>query len=150
MLFLKDRSIGVSRPKAREMHGVKIQKMPVGRYLDVMQGMGGILADLLDVAFPGKTPGQIIQDLTIIKPSEFRDIAVRLLAVLPDEALRIISSILGVELKHVREQLTPNELMEVWAAFWEMNDLSSFFLSVRKALPAVLSTAKPKPGGSSD
>lgn len=149
MLFLKDRSIGVSRPRVKEIHGIKIQKMSVGRYLDVMQGMGGILADLLDAAFPGKTPGQIIQDLTILKPSEFRDIAVRLLAVLPDEALHIVCSILGAEVKFVREQLTPNELMEVWAAFWEMNDLSSFFLSVRKALPAALSTAKPNPGGSS-
>ena len=147
---MKDRSIGVSRPRTREIHGVTIKKMPVGRYLDVMQGMGGILADLLDAAFPGKTPGQIIQDLTVLKPSEFRDIAVRLLAVLPDEALRIISSILGADLKFVREQLTPNELIQVWAAFWEMNDLSSFFQSVRKALPAVLSTAKPQPGGSSD
>ena len=146
---MKDRSIGVSRPRTREIHGVTIKKMPVGRYLDVMQGMGGILADLLDAAFPGKTPGQIIQDLTVLKPSEFRDIAVRLLAVLPDEALRIISSILGADLKFVREQLTPNELIQVWAAFWEMNDLSSFFQSVRKVLPAALSTAKPQPGGSS-
>lgn len=126
-----------------------IQKMPVGRYLDVMQGMGSILADLLDAAFPGKTPGQIIQDLTVLKPSEFRDIAIRVLAVLPDEALRLVCSILGAEVQYVRDKLTPTELIEVWAAFWEMNDLSGFFQSVRKALPAALSTAKPKPGGSS-
>lgn len=150
MLFLKDRSISVSRPKAREMHGVRIEKMPIGRYLDVMQGMGGILADLLDAAFPGKTPGQVIQDLTILKPAEFREIAVRLLAVLPDQLLKTVCAILGADLKHVRERLSPSELMQVWSAFWEMNDLTDFFVRVRKALPAALSTTKTPPGGCSE
>ena len=123
--------------------------MPVGRYLDVMQRLGGVLADLLDAAFPGQTPGQIIEGLTALTPSQFREIAIRLLGVLPEQALIIVCAILDADLRLVKDRVTPNELLEVWTAFWQMNDLSAFFQNARKALPAALGAKKAAPGGSS-
>ena len=149
MFFQKDRSIGASRPRSRTVHGIEIRKMPVGRYLVVMQRLGGVLADLLDAAFPGQTPGQIIEGLTALTPSQFREIAIRLLGVLPEQALTIVCAILDADLRLVKDRLTPNELLEVWTAFWQMNDLSAFFQNARKALPAALGAKKAAPGGSS-
>ena len=149
MFFQKDRSIDASRPRPRTVHGIEIRKMPVGRYLDVMQRLGGVLADLLDAAFPGQTPGQIIEGLTALTPSQFREIAIRLLGVLPEQALTIVCAILDADLRLVKDRLAPNELLEVWTAFWQMNDLSAFFQNARKALPAALGAKKAAPGGSS-
>jgi len=149
VFFQKDRSIGASRPRHRTVHGIEIRKMPVGRYLDVMQRLGGVLADLLDAAFPGQTPGQIIEGLTALTPSQFREVAIRLLGVLPEQALTIVCAILDADLRLVKDRLTPNELLEVWTAFWQMNDLSAFFQNARKALPAALGAKKAAPGGSS-
>ena len=54
----------LARPKPRVLHGIEIRKQPVGRYFEVLDQTGAIVSELLDAAFPGMTPGEILTMLT--------------------------------------------------------------------------------------
>ena len=147
-LFGVDKSIRTARPKVRVVHGIEIKKMPVGRYFEVMEQMGSILTDLLDAAFPGKKPAEVVQLLTALTTDEFRAMAIRLLGILPAKLLAIMCAVMGADDKAVRDTLSPAELMRVWKAFWEMNDLTDFFMSVRSSVLQMLGTMKGNTGSS--
>jgi hypothetical protein len=130
--------------------GVEIKKMPVGKYLDAMERIGGILMDLIEDAFPGMKPGDILAQLTVLTSEDFRALAVRLLSVVPGKAIEIMATIMDVDIAVIRDRLSPAELMQVWTAFWKLNDLTDFFMNVRSAvLPMLRTTTKKASIGSS-
>lgn len=147
MFSLKDKSVATARPKSQTVHGITVKKQSVGAYAEIMQRMGGILLELLNEAFPGKAPSEVIQLLTIITADEFKALVVRLLAVLPDRLLAIIAEILGVDVTAIKA-LSPAELMRVWKTFWDLNDLTYFFSSVRSAVLPMLGTKSQENTGS--
>lgn len=132
-MFGKNRSVITSLPKAKTVCGVKIIKQPVGAYVQIMERMGGIIIELLEAGFPGQKPGEILAGLTKLTIIEFRALIIRLMTVLPEKLLEIMSAILGED-KDVLSALSPAELMRVWSAFWELNDLSYFFMTAREAI----------------
>ncbi len=144
MDFLK--TLRLSRPKVKKICGIEIKKAPVGRYLDIIATMSGTVMELMDAAFPGQTPSEIIILLQHINQSELRDILRRVLAVVPAKALEILGAVLDVSPDRLRDELTPAELTLVCKAFWELNDYSDFFANVRELLPTARKAAN---GGSS-
>lgn len=145
-MFGRDKSVRTSRPVTQVVCGVEIKKMPVGKYLDVMERMGGILMDLLEVAFPGMNPGDILTQLAVINLDEFRALAVRLMSVVPGKVIEIVAAVLDVDVAVIRDRLTPAELMRIWQAFWKLNDLTDFFTNVRSAVLPMLRTKRASTG----
>lgn len=131
------KSASLSLPQAQTVHGIKIVKQPVGQYARIMERMGGAVMELLEAGFPGQKPGEILTALTKLTAEDFKALVMRLMTALPDKLLEIISAILGAERSAV-EALSPAELMRVWKAFWEVNDLTYFFTNAREiALKAI-------------
>lgn len=150
MFGIRNKSVKTSLPDVKAVHGIKIIKQPVGRYAQIMERMGGAVLELLEAAFPGQKPGDILTSLTKITSADFRGLILRVMTAVPDKLIEITSAILGAERSEV-EALSPAELMRVWKAFWDLNDLTYFFTNAREAALKALPRMKPTPNtGSRD
>ena len=130
-------SIGIARPRPRKVHGIEVRKQPVGRYFEVMERAGNIIYELIEASFPGMTPANILAYFTTITSKELREIIIRLMGTVPARLVAILRDIVGAEDQAQWERLTPNEMLEVIKAFWELNDLTDFFKNARSVLASV-------------
>lgn len=130
----KENTVRISKPKPFMLHGVVIAKQPVGRYFEVMDRTGGIMMELLDAAFPGQTPKQVLESLTNFTTSDLRTTLTRVAGVLPRKFVEILREIVGATDNSAWDELTPTEMTEVVKKFWEVNDLSSFFKNAQEAI----------------
>ena len=124
------------RPQPRALHGIEVKKQPTLAYLEAVERTSGLLMECLDEIFPGKQPGQVLDDLINMDAEGFKALASRALAVIPRKALTILREIVGAKDNPAWESLTPYEHSEVIKAFWELNDLSAFFQNARGIIAA--------------
>lgn len=129
--LLRGGTLQVSRPKRQVLHGIEIKKQPVGRYLDMMERSGAILFELLDAAFPGRKPAEVLELLTQIDAEQLRELFVRLAGLLPRKLVAILREIVGAKDNPCWDELTLSEMMAVCKAFWDLNDLTGFFETAR-------------------
>lgn len=134
MFRKKASSVQIARPKPQIMHGIEIKKQPVGRYFEVLDQTGALVMDLLDTAFPGMAPREILDLMTKVDTAGLRSILIRVAGEVPRKLVSLLRSILGAEGNPNWEQLTPAEMTAVCKAFWELNDLSGFFGNARSAV----------------
>ena len=74
-MFGRDKSVKMSAPKSYILYGVKIRKLPVGKYVQVMEAVNNLPAILLDDIFPDTSDfGTLIAQLNVMKRDEFLDI----------------------------------------------------------------------------
>lgn len=131
-----DKSLAMSAPPEYELHGVKIRKLPVGKYIQVMRTLDDLPELLLGEAFPECTNmGEAMGALVGLNQDKMTRIALRLLTVVPEQACRLLGGLLDIPpeaLLDPERGLSPAELAEVVEAFWRANDLSAFFETVRR------------------
>lgn len=136
--WLKPNSVQLARPKPQVVHGIEIRKQPVGRYFEVLDQAGAIVSELLDAAFPGMTPGEILTMLTKVTSAELKGIFVRVMGELPRKLVAILRSIVGADDNPAWDELTPAEMARVCEAFWALNDMTDFFKIARSALQQLI------------
>ena len=136
--WLKPNSVQLARPKPQVVHGIEIRKQPVGRYFEVLDQTGALVAELLDAAFPGMTPRQILDFLATVNSEQLRGIFIRVAGELPRKLVAMLRSIVGADDNPNWNELTPAEMTLVCKTFWEMNDLSDFFGNARSAVQQLI------------
>lgn len=136
--WMKPNSVQLARPKPQIMYGIEIRKQPVGRYFEVLDQTGAIVSELLDAAFPGMTPGEILTMLTKVTNAELKGIFVRVMGELPRKLVAVLRSIVGADDNPAWDELTPAEMAQVCEAFWAMNDMTDFFKIARSALQQLI------------
>lgn len=155
MKLFKDKSVKMSLPETKELYGVKIVKLPVARYiaaLDVIENLPNVL---INQVMPEVSGTKELLDKLKASDSELTEyIILKLLKTMPAELCRILSELLDIPAerlldKNCKNPLSLNELLEIVTAFWEMNDMTDFFVSVRR-LRAVLTARTQENTGSSD
>lgn len=138
-IFNKDKSTQMSVPKAKYIHGIEVQKTPVGRYIRAMKDMEELPAVLVQQCFPGQSLDDVLHMLADADQNTMIVLLGKLLTVLPEHLVNAVCNIMDIDTEVAMNQLTPKELLDVFQAFWEMNDLSDFFASVwgilKKKLP---------------
>lgn len=134
MFRKKASSVQIARPKPQIMHGIEIKKQPVGRYFEVLDQTGSLVMELLDTAFPGMAPKDILDLLTKVDTAGLRDILIRVAGELPRKLVSLLRSIVGADDNPNWDALTPAEMTAVCKAFWELNDLTDFFGNARSAV----------------
>jgi|BioPla2DNA2_1021312.scaffolds.fasta_scaffold89690_2 hypothetical protein len=134
MNLLNRKTRNILRPRPRMVYGIEIKKQPTLAYIEATERTAGLMTELLDSAFPGMTPGQIVEYLTTITTEQLKELGARLLSVLPRKTLQILREIVGAQDNPVWDELSPYEHSEVMKAFWEMNDLSAFFTNARNII----------------
>lgn len=146
MFFKKDKSIHMSIPKSYELYGVTIRKLPIAKYIAVLREVNDLPSLLLGELFPeGSNLNDSLERLQNLDRSTTLALIGRLLKVVPEEFCKILSQLLNIPEERLldvncKNPLSLSELAEIIEAFWKVNDMSDFFMTVqsmsRKATPA--------------
>lgn len=135
---MKDESIKMSLPETKELHGVKIVKLPVARYIKALNTLENLPNIIINSVLPefGGLSGLLVKfqngDTNVIEK-----IVVRLLTAVPTEFCRLVSELLNIPEERLLDvesnnPLSLNDLVEIITAFWEMNDMTDFFGNVQQ------------------
>lgn len=137
MRFKKDKSINMSVPRERELHGVRIYKLPIARYIAVLREAENLPSLLLGEIYPEiDNAAELIDKLTKLDREEILSLIGRLLTTVPEQICHILSELLDIQLERLldvdcQNALSLNELLDIIIAFIEINDMSGFFRSVQ-------------------
>lgn len=138
----KDKSMLTTLPKAQNVHGIEVKKVPIGQYLTAMRELEDLPLQIVGELFPGKTLTETIAEFVEFTDEKLAQIVVRLITVIPDKAIRAFSTIIGVDEDRIKNELTPKELYDVFKAYWDLNDMTDFFAAaaglVKRLLPQTL------------
>lgn len=145
MLLKKDKSISMSIPKSYTLHGVTITKLPIAKYIAVLREINDLPSLLLGELFPeGSNLNDSLERLQNLDRSTTLALIGRLLKVVPEEFCKILSQLLNIPEERLLDvncenPLSLSELAEIIEAFWKVNDMSDFLMTVqslsRKAAP---------------
>ena len=146
MLFKKDKSIHMSIPKSYSLYGVTIRKLPIAKYIAVLREVNDLPSLLLGELLPDN--GNLIdllENLQSFNRNTILSLCGRLLKVVPEEFCKILSQLLNIPEERLldvncKNPLSLSELAEIIEAFWKVNDMSDFLMTVqsmsKKATPA--------------
>lgn len=135
MFSKRDKSISMSTPEGLTKHGVKIKKLPIGKYIKLLQHAETFLPDMLIAIFPEMKEGKILTRFSEITAKDLQDVISRLAIVVPEKLCMVMGELLDIpagELLDPDKGLTPVELIEILIELWEVNNLSNFFTNAKK------------------
>lgn len=145
MLFKKDKSIHMSIPKSYSLYGVTIRKLPIAKYIAVLREVNDLPSLLLGELFPeGSNLNDALERLQNIDRSTTLALIGRLLKIVPEEFCKVLSQLLDISEERLLDvncenPLSLSELTEIIEAFWKVNDMSDFLMTVqslsRRAAP---------------
>ena len=152
MFSKKDRSLKISAPKDTIIYGVHIRKLPIAKYIRLLHTAEELPQLLIGRAFPGQNVGEIMQYLKNLNKDNLIDLITRLLAVVPEELMGLLSELLDIPREGLLEDnpdaLSPKELLEIISAFWDLNDMTDFFGIARRLAGQVKATSSGSNAGS--
>ncbi len=132
----KDKSLKISAPKEKILYGVKIRKLPIAKYIKLLQTAEELPKLLVEKVFPNADIMSMAQYLKTLDREKLPDLIAKLLTVLPTELMELLSELLDIPLERLTEDipeaLSLTELAEIVLAFWELNDMSGFFVIARR------------------
>lgn len=152
LLHRSNQSLSISAPKQFTLHGVAVRKLPVGKYVQVLRTLEDAPEIILGEAFPEcDTTAELLKELSSLDKAGVLRLLSRLLAVVPEQVCRLLSGLLDIPENRLLDPAAPDalslgELAEILEAFWNMNDMTGFFVTVRR----LTTTADMKNTGSSD
>lgn len=145
MLFGKgkqDKSVNMSLPEEKDVHGVIIVKAPMGRYIQSLKDLADLPEIIADKLFPGQKASEIFAMFVGIDRDGLITLATRLMTIMPDTAVETLCKLMGVDYDVIMNEKTPKQFVDIVKAWWAMNDMSSFFADVwgplKKWLPTLI------------
>jgi len=153
----KDDSLNVSSPRSYMLHGVKIHKLTVAKYVEWLKIADDLPTIVFENAFPEcENMTQLIEQLTKLNKKTMLQLVGRLLTTVPTEVCTLLANLFEFDESRLLDTeapdaLTLNELLDITTAFFEMNDYSDFFASVQRLTKAYrrMTTNTKESGGSS-
>lgn len=124
----------ISVPLEKELHGVKIRKLPNGAYIKALNTVQNLPQLIMEGCFPGKELEDVLSYFQSIDSNGLMALAGKLIAAVPEQFFKLISELLTIPLEKLMDELTPNETLEILVAFWEANDMSPFFENLKKKI----------------
>lgn len=132
----KDKSLKISAPKEKTLYGVKIRKLPIAKYIRFLQTAEELPQLLVGKMFPNEDIMGIAQFLRDLDREKLPELLTKLMAVVPNELMSLLSELLDIPLERLTEDipeaLSLSELLEIILEFWELNDMSGFFVTARQ------------------
>lgn len=138
MFFNKreDKSLNLSAPKEKELYGVRIHKLTIGKYAQTLKAVDDIPALLLDGVFPeSKNAVDMVKQMFSTDRETMLAIIGRLFITVPTEICSLLSELLDIPKERLlasegEDVLGLTEISEILVAFAELNDYSTFFTNV--------------------
>lgn len=125
-----------SVPQSKNVHGIEIKKLPMGAYLNAIESIKNIPEILFNNTFPGLNPNEVLAKFKVMDQDMLIEVAGNLLTAVPEQALRFIATLIGIEYERLRDdpEIGLNGFKDIIIEFWKINDMQSFFNDVRKAI----------------
>lgn len=128
-------SVKKSVPVERTVHGIKVEKLPIGRYLKAIETVKDFPETVLKAAFPVMNePGELLPKLQQMDADTFLRLAKSLIVTAPVEVIKALAAILDIDEAEITDRLTPIDLLDVIEALVEVNDLGNFMMRLRTML----------------
>ena len=125
----------LSLQKKKIIHGVEIKKMPCGKYFEALQVLKNLPEDFMKELLKGKKDVRWSEMLTL---ENITELIANLILILPDFTFNFISTLTDIDQETMKNELTPNELIDVVQEFWKLNELESFFDQMKSIMSKIL------------
>lgn len=121
-------SPALSLDKSAIVRGYEIRRLPLGRYLEVIEALKALPEKLAAACFPGMDAAQILRQLKKIDSAMLATIAVRAMTAAPQEAVRILSLCTGVAPERLLEDeaIGLDGAAEMAETAYEINQIGNF------------------------
>ncbi|MBP3649819.1 MAG: hypothetical protein J6K73_08560 [Clostridia bacterium] len=121
-------AVTLSLPREKTIRGYTIRRMPIGQFLTALQTLRELPGDVLDTLLPGLTPQTMLSRVKELTTEEMKQMAVRLLTVLPGYGISLLARLMGVEEGDLLrdEMIGLDGLMEMLEAWMELNGIENF------------------------
>lgn len=121
------KSGNASLSKTIELYGVKIKKMPCGKYFEALEQLKELPSNFLLEAFNGKK----VKLSSMMNVEGIVELVMKFLAILPEFTMNFLAKLLDVEADKLKNDVTPYELLQIIKKFIEINELESFFQEMK-------------------
>lgn len=129
----------LSLPKTKVIHGITLEKVKVGRYLESMEEIQELPKTIIEKCFPDEGLAGLITRAKTADTAFITDVVTKLMLNAPEIIIDLAVKYINTD-KETLLELTPNELFEVLDAWWELNDLTAFFKNVWMKLKPLIQT----------
>lgn len=142
-------AVTLSLPREKQVRGYTIRRMPIGQFLMALQTLQQLPGETLELLLPGLTPGSLLSRFKMLTAQELKEMAVRLLTVLPGYGISLLARLMGVEESRLLqdEAVGLDGLMEMLECWMELNGIENFIRAAGALQEKVRSSIRP--GGSS-
>jgi hypothetical protein len=123
----------LSFPKSKKVRGVTVRRLKLGRFVECLELLADLPADLLGACFPGRTLDAALLALTQADAELLRTLLRTVIQTVPEKLVLLLSELLDVPARTLldSEEIGPVGLAELCEAFVEVNELGSFFAPAR-------------------
>lgn len=134
-------SLPLSVRKGEMVRGYEVRRLPLGEYLTALDALREAPAALMRACFPGEDASQVLTRLSHIGPDGLTKLLERAMAVVPGEAVRLLSLLTGVSQEALLRDpdIGLDGLAEMLEAFWRLNGLENFTKAALRAAAALKS-----------
>ena len=127
---MRDKSLKMSIPREKKIHGIEVKKMKCGEFIAALEELNEFPARIVSKIFGGDVNAAINTLKGIDKDGVFALIT-RLLFILPEEVIEALNKLIGIPREKI-EALGVTELLEVIEAWYDINDVTDFFVVARR------------------
>lgn len=134
----------VSLGKSVTVRGYEIKRLPLGKYLEMIEMMKALPATLMQACFPGKSAMEILFELKNIDAAMLGEISVRAMAAAPAEAVKILAHCTGIDEEALLsdENVGLDGAAEMAEAVYELNQLGNFTQALVRLIGKARESAK--------
>lgn len=116
------------------VRGYKLERLPLGGYLNAIERLQGLPGGLLQACFPGTKLDDIFDKLKNLDEKSLTELVGNAMTAAPQYAIKAIAELTGIpEEKLLRDQqIGLDGLAEIVEAFWKLNGLENFMAAIRR------------------
>lgn len=126
----------LSLGNSKTMYGIKIRKLPIGKYLELTKKVNVLSKDLIEKCFNNKSIEEILNNLSNIDKDELINLFNGLFNGSPDLVIDFMTDILEVDKDKLinNDEIGLYELIEIIETFIELNNLGKLVEKFKKLI----------------
>lgn len=125
-------SLSISNNKT--MYGIKIRKLPIGKYLELIKKVNILGKDLLEKGFNNKSIEEILDNIINLDKTELIKLLESTFNTAPELVMGFLADILEVDKEKLmdNEEIGLYELIEIIEEFIKINNLGKLITKLKK------------------
>ena len=124
----------LSLSNSKTMYGIKIRKLPLGKYLELIKKVNILGKDLLEKGFNNKSIKEILDDIINLNKIELIKLMEGAFNTAPELVMDFLADILEVDKEKLmdNEEIGLYELIEIVEEFIKINNLGKLIQKLKK------------------